>query len=166
MGLDKIKKSNRLLASRRYTMEQSTDAQEAFTRTLDINAGDVYIREDFVPSTSGSLPYSGSGQNQLTIQSASVDIVKYHFQHQLTPSSVVNGSKTEVFFFISKSAHDPTVSVSPQIIQEGQQTSFLSPKYSDADLTFKNTEDNVPAGDGTVGYNVTVTIEVFFQFAD
>ena len=80
MALDKTKKSNRLLQSKRYTMESSTDAQEAFTRTLDINAGDVYIREDFVPSTSGSLPYSGSGQNELTIQSASVDIVKYYYQ--------------------------------------------------------------------------------------
>ena len=49
MALDKIKKSNRLLQSKRYTMEQSTDAQEVFTRTLDINAGDVYIRENFVP---------------------------------------------------------------------------------------------------------------------
>mgnify|MGYP000371140135 CR=1 FL=1 len=133
MALDKIKKSNRLLQSKRYTMEQSTDAQEAFTRTLDINAGDVYIRENFVPLN--SLPYSGSGQNQDTLQSAIVDIVKFHFQHQLTPSSVVNGSKTEVFFFISKSAHDPTTAVTPQIIQDGQQTNFLSPKYSDASLT-------------------------------
>ena len=45
MALDKTKKSNRLLQSKRYTIEQSTDAQEAFTRTLDINAGDVYIRK-------------------------------------------------------------------------------------------------------------------------
>ena len=170
MALDKTKKSNRLLQSKRYTMESSTDAQEAFTRTLDINAGDVYIREDFVPSTSGSLPYSGSAQNELTIQSASVDIVKYYYQFQLTPSNVVNGSKTEVFFFISKSGHDPTVAVTPQIIQDGQQTNFLSPKYSDAALTFKNTEDNVPAGDGTVGYNVTVRVNGteqdagFYQF--
>ena len=125
MALDKIKKSNRLLQSKRYTMESSTDAQEAFTRTLDINAGDVYIRQDSVPSASGQLPYSGSGQNQLTIQSASVDIVKYYYQFQLTPSNVVNGSKTEVFFFISKSGHDPTVAVTPQIIQDGQQTNFI-----------------------------------------
>ena len=168
MALDKTKKSNRLLQSKRYTMEQSTDAQEAFTRTIDINAGDVYIRENFVPEN--NLPYSGSGQNQATLQSASVDVVKFHFQHQLTPSSVVNGSKTEVFFFISKSSHDPTVAVTPQIIQDGQQTSFLSPKYSDASLTFKNTEDNVPAGNGTPGYNVTIRVNgteqdaAFYQF--
>ena len=156
MALDKTKKSNRLLQSKRYTMEQSTDAQEAFTRTLDINAGDVYIREDYVPQS--NLPYSGSLQNESTLQSASVDIVKYFYQHQLTPSSVVNGSKTEVYFFISGSGHDPTIPVTPQIIQPGQQTSFLSPKYSNANLTFKNTEDNVPVGNGTPGYNVTVTV--------
>ena len=166
MALDKTKKSNRLLQSKRYTMESSTDAQEAFTRTLDINAGDVYIREDFVPSASGQLPYSGSAQNELTIQSASVDIVKYYYQFQLTPSNVVNGSKTEVFFFISKSGHDPTTAVTPQIIQDGQQTSFISPKYSLADLTFKNTEDNVPAGGGTPGYNVTVRVNGTEQGAE
>ena len=43
MALDKTKKSNRLLQSRRYTMESSTDAQEAFTRVLDLNATEIYI---------------------------------------------------------------------------------------------------------------------------
>ena len=61
MALDKTKKSNRLLASRRYTMEQSSDAQEAFTSVLDINASEVYIDQGAIPTT--GLPYSGSTQN-------------------------------------------------------------------------------------------------------
>jgi hypothetical protein len=84
----------------------------------------------------------------------------------MTPSSVVNGSKTEVFFFISKSGHDPTIAVTPQIIQDGQQGNFISPKYSDADLTFKNTEDNTIDGDGTPGYNVTVRVNGTEQGAE
>jgi hypothetical protein len=49
MALDKTKKSNRLLASRRYTMEQSTDAQEAFTRVLNLNATEIYIDQGAIP---------------------------------------------------------------------------------------------------------------------
>jgi hypothetical protein len=59
MALDKTKKSNRLLASRRYTMEQSTDAQEAFTRVLNLNATEIYIDQGAIPAT--GLPYSASG---------------------------------------------------------------------------------------------------------
>ena len=35
MAIDKEKKSNRLLASRRYTHDTFTDAQESFTNVLD-----------------------------------------------------------------------------------------------------------------------------------
>ena len=78
-------------------MEQSTDAQEAFTRVLDLNATEIYIDQGAIPST--NLPYSASGQNESTVLSASADLLKYFYQFTLTPSNVVNGSKTEVFFF-------------------------------------------------------------------
>ena len=150
MALDKTKKSNRLLASRRYTMEQSTDAQEAFTRVLDLNATEIYIDQGAIPAT--GLPYSASGQNESTVLSASADLLKYFYQFQLTPSNVVNGSNTEVFFFISASGHDPTTAVTPQILQSGQQGSFISPKYSDPSLSNADTEDATP------GYNVTIRV--------
>ena len=123
MGLDKIKKSNRLLASRRYTMEQSTDAQESFTRVLDLNATEIYTQEAAIPSS--ALEYSGSSQDQQFVTSGSENILKYFYEFTLTPSNVVNGSKTEVFFFISKSGHDPSIAVTPQVIQDGQQGSLF-----------------------------------------
>ena len=162
MGLDKTKKSNRLLASRRYTMEQSTDAQEAFTRVLDLNATEIYTQEAAIPSA--SLEYSGSSQDQQFVTSGSENILKYYHEFQLTPSNVVNGSKTEVFFFISKSGHDPNTAVTPQVIQDGQQGSFISPKYSIPALT------NADAEDATPGYNVVIKVNgtkqnpSFYQF--
>jgi len=150
MPIDKIKKSNRLLASRRYTIETYADSQEAFTRVLDLNASEIYIQQNAIPTS--SLPYSGSSQDQLFVTSGSENILKYYYQFRLTPSSVVNGSNTEVFFFISKSGHDPTIGVDPQIIQDGQQGNFISPKYSSASLTLNYAEDNPP------GYNVTIKV--------
>lgn len=162
MGLDKTKKSNRLLASRRYTMEQSTDAQEAFTRVLDLNATEIYTQEAAIPSA--SLEYSGSSQDQQFVTSGSENILKYYHEFQLTPSNVVNGSKSEVYFFISKSGHDPNIAVTPQVIQDGQQGSFISPKYSIPALT------NADAEDATPGYNVVIKVNgtkqnpSFYQF--
>ena len=42
MAIDKEKKSNRLLASRRYTHDSFTDSQESFTNVLDLQASEVY----------------------------------------------------------------------------------------------------------------------------
>ena len=53
-------KSNRLLQSLRYTMA-AQDNQEAFTKVLDLNAGEIYTQENHIPSS--SLPYSGSTQH-------------------------------------------------------------------------------------------------------
>ena len=89
MPIDKIKKSNRLLASRRYTNESLNDNQEAFTRVLDLNASEIYIQQNAIPSS--SLLYSGSSQNGLFVTSGSDNILKYYYQFQLTPSNVVNG---------------------------------------------------------------------------
>ncbi len=47
--LDKTKKSNRLLASRRYTHETLTVAQEAFTDVLDLGASEIYTQANSIP---------------------------------------------------------------------------------------------------------------------
>ena len=61
MGLiDSGSKSNRLLASRRFTSTDIKTAQEAFTSVLDIQASEVYTQGDKVPSS--GLPFSGSTQ--------------------------------------------------------------------------------------------------------
>jgi hypothetical protein len=148
MPIDKIKKSNRLLASRRYTQETFNDNQEAFTSVLDINASEIFIQQKAIPTS--SLPYSGSSQNELFVTSGSENILKYYYEFTLTPSSTTNGSNTEVYFFISRSGHNPAVAVDAQLIQDGQQGNFISPKYSSASLANSTTEDATP------GYNVVV----------
>lgn len=162
MPIDKIKKSNRLLASRRYTNESLNDNQEAFTRVLDLNASEIYIQQNAIPSS--SLLYSGSSQNGLFVTSGSDNILKYYYQFQLTPSNVVSGSNTEVYFFISKSGHDPTIAVTPQLIQDGQQGSFISPKYSIPSLTNASTEDATPGYNVVIKVNGTVQNAANYQF--
>ena len=60
MSIDKEKKSNRLLASRRYTHDSFTDAQESFTNVLDLQASEIYTQANKIPSS--GLPFSGSSQ--------------------------------------------------------------------------------------------------------
>lgn len=144
MGIDKIKKSNRLLQSRRYTQENLNDAQEAFSRVLDLNASEIFIDQNLVPYV--DLPFSGSSQSGSIFTSGSKDIAKYYYRHSLTPATTAS-SFYEVWFFL-----DPTssVAVDPQIIQPDQRFNFISPKYSSASLTLSETEAPTP------GYNVVI----------
>ena len=58
MAIDKEKKSNRLLASRRYTHDSFTDAQESFTEVLDLRSSEIYTQAGKIPSS--NLPFSSS----------------------------------------------------------------------------------------------------------
>lgn len=142
MGLiDSGSKSNRLLASRRFTSTDIKTAQEAFTSVLDIQASEVYTQGDKVPSS--GLPFSGSTQ-QRSYYSDGDNILLYYYRQRLTKSNV----DSDVFFFM-----DPTGSnsgVTPQLIQDDQQTNFISPKYSVSSLANSTTEDAPP------GYGVKV----------
>ena len=137
-------KSARLLQSRRYTHDTFTDAQEAFTSTLDINASEVYIDANLIPSS--SLPFSGSGQNGNTYSSAGQDVLKYWYRQPLTKSDTNN----EVWFFLNPSGSNSGIGA--QLIDANQQTNFVSPKYSVPALANANTEDATP------GYGVKVIV--------
>ena len=101
MGLiDSGSKSSRLLASRRYTHNTFTTAQESFTNVLDLRAEEIYTRAHLIPSS--SLPFSGSSQLGLTHSVKGQPVVKYWFRQQLTKSNTNN----EVWFFTN-----PTVVV-------------------------------------------------------
>ena len=143
-AIDNTKKSARLLASRRYTHDTYTDAQEAFTSTLDINANEIYIDANLIPSS--SLPFSGSGQNGNTYSVDGLSIVKYWYRQPLTKSDTNN----EVWFFLSPSGSNDGIGA--QLIDANQQTNFVSPKYSVSALTNANTEDATP------GYGVKVIV--------
>ena len=137
MAINQEKKSNRLLGNRRFTSADLNTSQEAFTSVLDLQASEIYTQGDLIPSS--ALPFSGS------TQSGQVSgVLKYWYRYRLTKSNV----DEDVWFFVS-----PTGSaggITPQLIASGQQTSFISPKYSEVSLANANTED------GTPGYGVRV----------
>ena len=143
-AIDNTKKSARLLASRRYTHDSYTDAQEAFTSTLDINANEIYIDANLIPSS--SLPFSGSGQSGNTYSLNGQDVVKYWYRQTLTKSDTNN----EVWFFLNPSGSSSGIGA--QLIDANQQTNFVSPKYSVSALANANTEDATP------GYGAKVIV--------
>ena len=143
-AIDNTKKSARLLASRRYTHDSYTDAQEAFTSTLDINANEVYIDQALIPSA--SLPFSGSGQNGNTYTIDGLSVVKYYYRAKMTKSDLNN----EAWFLLSETT--ASSGVGAQLIDGNQLTNFISPKYSVSALTNANTEDATP------GYGVKVFV--------
>ena len=139
MGIDLIKKSSRLLASRRYTTGGFSPAQEAFTQVLDLGSNEIYSETNAIPSI--DLPFSGSSQQRNT-----TSVTKYYYRHALTKASSTN----EVWFFL-----DPTGSnsgIGTQLIDANQKTNFISPKYSIPGLAQALTEDPTP------GYGVTVLV--------
>ncbi len=143
-AIDNTKKSARLLASRRYTHDTYTDAQEAFTSTLDINANEVYVDQSLIPSS--GLPFSGSGQNGSTYSVNGQDVIKYWYRQPLTKSDLNN----EVWFFLNPEG--AAGGIGAQIIDATQLTNFVSPKYSVPALANANTEDATP------GYGVKVFV--------
>ena len=143
-AIDNTKKSARLLASRRYTHDTYTDAQEAFTSTLDINANEIYIDANLIPSS--SLPFSGSGQSGNTYSLNGQEVVKYWYRQPLTKSNTNN----EVWFFLNPTGSSSGIGA--QLIDATQQTNFVSPKYSVPALANANTEDATP------GYGAKVIV--------
>ena len=139
MGLiDNTKKALRLLLGRRFTSQDLSMQQEAFTSTLDIRSADVYTQDHLIPAV--SLPYSGSSQHGQTQNG----VIKYWFRHKLTKSNL----DSDVWFFINPTGSDN--GVTPQIINSNQQVNFISSKYSSPILTTAGTEDVTP------GYNVVL----------
>ena len=88
MSIDKEKKSNRLLASRRYTHDSFTDAQESFTNVLDLQASEIYTQASKIPSS--NLPFSGSSQNGSFYTDGVDNILRYYYRHKLTKSNLNN----------------------------------------------------------------------------
>ena len=79
-------KSNRLLASRRFTSVDLNTSQEAFTSTLDIQASEVYTEANLIPTS--SLPFSGSSSHLSQFSVNGHNIVKYYFRSFSTSRGV------------------------------------------------------------------------------
>lgn len=138
MAVDSTKKSSRLLQSRRYTLDTFSDAQEAFTKVLDLNSSEIYSQQNLILTS--SLPYSGSSQNK-----SIVGVTKFWYRQRMTPGGETNGR--QVWFFLEPFQ----TSIDSQVLQATQVVNFVSPKYSIPSLATSNTELTTP------GYLVTVT---------
>ena len=134
--IDSGSKSSRLLASRRYTHNTYTTAQESFTEVLDLGASEIYTQASKIPSS--GLPFSGSSQLDSNYADSGDNILKYWYRQKLTKSNVNN----EVWFFLDPTGSDSGVGA--QLINDNQQTNFVSPKYSDSSLANSTTEDTTP----------------------
>ena len=134
--IDSGSKSNRLLASRRYTHNTFNTAQESFTNVLDLRSEEIFTRAHLIPSS--SLPHSGSSQKSATFTKNGQTVTKYWYRHKLTKSNTNN----EVWFFLDPTGSD--AGVGAQLINDNQQTSFISPKYSTSALANATTEDATP----------------------
>jgi hypothetical protein len=134
--IDSGSKSSRLLASRRYTHNTYTTAQESFTSVLDLQSSEIYTQTGKIPSS--GLPYSGSSQSGSFYSVSSENIMKYWYRHKLTKSNTNN----EIWFFLDPSGSNSGVGA--QLIDSNQQTNFISPKYSIAGLATSTVEDSTP----------------------
>ena len=132
--IDSGSKSSRLLASRRYTHDTFTTAQESFTNVLDLRSEEIYTQAGSIPSS--GLPFSGSSQSGSYYQVGGENILRYWYRHRLTKSSTNN----ETWFFLSP----PDANVGAQLISDDQLTNFISPKYSVSALANANAEDGTP----------------------
>ncbi len=140
--IDSGSKSNRILASRRYTHNTYTTAQESFTNVLDLRSEEIYTQGHYV--TSSGLPHSGSSQHTSNFSVSGSNITKFWYRHKLTKSNVNN----EVWFFLSPTGSNDGVGA--QLINDNQEVNFISPKYAIPSLANSTTED------GTPGYLATL----------
>ena len=62
----------------------------------------------------------------------------YYYRHKLTKSNLNN----EVWFFLNPTGSESGIGA--QLIDSNQQTSFISPKYSDSTLANATAEDSTP----------------------
>ena len=134
--IDSGSKSSRLLASRRYTHDTLTTAQESFTNVLDLQAEEIYTQASKIPSS--GLPFSGSSQSGSLYSVDGDNILKYWYRHGLTKSNLNN----ETWFFLSPSGSSSGIGA--QLIHDDQEVNFVSPKYSISSLATSTVEDNTP----------------------
>ena len=134
--IDSGSKSSRLLASRRYTHDTLTSAQESFTNVLDLQASEIYTQASYIPSS--GLPHSSSADIGATHTVSGSSVMKYWYRQKLTKSNTNN----EVWFFLNPTGSDNGIGA--QLISSDQQTNFISPKYSTSALATSTTEDSTP----------------------
>ena len=156
MAYNSDNRSERLLQGRRFTTDNLSLGQEAFTDVFDLGAGEILTDDGLIPTGSTQLPYSGSSQNGEIVSGSvvnpsigtDVNVLKYHYRKKLKQAA---DGQREVYYFTTSDPSDISDTVtSDQLIETDQQTNFVSPKYIIASDSPNNTESSTP------GYKVVV----------
>ena len=146
-GFDLLTKAARLLVGRRYTSTDLGDSQESFTSTIQIGYDEIWAETRSIPTS--SLPYYNLPSNSTT---SSLGVVKYWYKWPLTVANNTTLTASSVWFFLNPSGSNS--GVGSQLIQSGQQTNFISPKYSEVSLTNYYTDGDY--NPGSAGYNIAL----------
>ena len=156
MAYNSDNRSERLLQGRRFTTDNLSLGQEAFTDVFDLGAGEILTDDGLIPTGSTQLAYSGSSQNGEIVSGSvvnpsigtDVSVLKYHYRKKLKQAA---DGQREVYYFTTSDPSDISDTVtSDQLIETDQQTNFVSPKYIIASDSPNNTESSTP------GYKVVV----------
>lgn len=156
MAYNSDNRSERLLQGRRFTTDNLSLGQEAFTDVFDLGAGEILTDDGLIPTGSTQLPYSGSSQNGEIVSGSvvnpsidtDVSVLKYHYRKKLKQAA---DGQREVYYFTTSDPSSVSDTVtSDQLIETDQQTNFVSPKYIIASDSPNNTESSTP------GYKVVV----------
>ena len=156
MAYNSDNRSERLLQGRRFTTDNLTLGQEAFTDVFDLGAGEIFTDDGLIPTGSTQLPYSGSSQNGGIVSGSivnpsietDVSVIKYHYRKKLKQAA--DGQREVYYFTTSDPASVSDTVTSDQLIESDQQTNFVSPKYIIASDSPNTTEAITP------GYKVVV----------
>jgi hypothetical protein len=156
MAYNSNNRSERLLQGRRFTTDNLTLGQEAFTDVFDLGAGEIFTDDGLIPTGSAQLPYSGSSQDGGIVSGSvvnpsietDVSVIKYHYRKKLKQAA---DGQREVYYFTTSDPSSVSDTVtSDQLIESDQQTNFVSPKYIIASDSPNTTEASTP------GYKVVV----------
>lgn len=156
MAYNTSNRSERLLQGRRFTTDNLSLTQEAFTDVFDLGAGEIFTDDGLIPTGSTQLAYSGSSQNGGIVSGSVVNpsietdvaVLKYHYRKKLKQAA---DGQREVYYFTTSDPSSVSDTVtSDQLIESDQQTNFVSPKYIIASDSPNNTESSTP------GYKVVV----------
>jgi hypothetical protein len=162
MAYSSADRSERLLQSRRFTTDNLSLSQEAFTQVFDLGASEILTDDGLIPTGSSQLPYSGSSQN-LAIVSASVvnpaietdlEVLKFWWRHKLKQGA--DGQREAYYFTTSEPSVVGDTVTSDQLIETDQQINFVSPKYIIATDSV-NTTEGINPGYKVVVYKSTAT---------
>lgn len=156
MAYNSDNRSERLLQGRRFTTDNLSLGQEAFTDVFDLGAGEILTDDGLIPTGSAQLAYSGSSQNGAIVSGSVVNpsigtdvpVAKYHWRKKLKQAA--DGQREVYYFTTSEPSSVSDTVTSDQLIETDQQTNFISPKYIIASDSPNNTESSTP------GYKVVV----------